>query len=256
MASFDFDNVKAEKEDALWRYNMERKLRIGLRFFGFLLVLFLLSWPFFPALILDAVEAAGDFRRRFVSAFNKPLFTFVVVNIIIVAVYVLSSPRKTQRQNTGSDIYDEYVSFRRSTPAAASNSPVMVENAVAVSQVKLQRKSVDTESKISVPTVKQQQPTKIRTVAKTKPEVSPKQYLRTRSMFSGHRLERPGDREFRRSETTVKSRELAVSVVEPPCKSMEEMSSEEFRSIIDSFIAERKKSLMQENTAQEKIAKK
>ncbi|KAL4274068.1 hypothetical protein GQ457_13G019780 [Hibiscus cannabinus] len=238
MASFDFDHVKAEKEDALWRYNLDRKLRFGLRFFGFLLLLFLLSWPFFPTLVLHAVQAAGDFRRSFVSAFNKPLFTFIVVNIIIVAVYILSGPKKNRRQSTSNDIYDEYVTFHRSTPASTvSNSPVMVENAVAVSQVKPK---------------KQQQPTESRTMAKTKAEVSPtevkpKQYRRTRSMVSGYRQERRRDREFRRSETDVRSRESAVSAIEPPRKSMEEMSSEEFRLIIDSFIAERKKSLIQEN---------
>ncbi|KAK8572557.1 hypothetical protein V6N13_048148 [Hibiscus sabdariffa] len=243
MASFDFDHVKAEKEDALWRYNLETKLRIGLRFFGFLLVFFLLSWPLFPTLILDAVEAAGDFRRRFVSAFNRPLFTFIVVNIIIVAVYVLSGPKKNRRQSTGNDIYDEYVSFHRSTPASTvSNSPVMVENAVAVSQVKPKQQQKPTESRTD-------------TVAKTKAEVSPtevkpKQYRRTRSMVSGYRQERPRDREFRRLETDVRSRDSVVSAIEPPRKSMEEMSSEEFRSIIDSFIAERKKSLIQENSSQ------
>ncbi|KAK8485725.1 hypothetical protein V6N11_063484 [Hibiscus sabdariffa] len=246
MASFHFDNVKAQKEDASWRYNAEMKLRIGLRFFGFLLVLFLLTCPWFPTLILDTVQAAGDFRRRFVSTVSKPLFKFIALNIIIVAVYVLSSPEMTHKRNFTDDIYDEYVSSRRSiyastvVTAAISNSPIaVVENAVAVSQV-----DTVTETKMSLWTVKQQ-PTKIRTVAKTKPEVSsaefkPKQYRRTRSMVSESQHERPRDRKFRRSETVVSRRELA-SCIKPPRKSMEEMSSEEFQSIIDSFIAERKK---------------
>ncbi|KAK8624412.1 hypothetical protein V6N13_065757 [Hibiscus sabdariffa] len=259
MASFQFDNVKAQKEHALWRYNAEMKLRIGLRFFGFLLVMFLLTCPWFPTLILHTVEASGDFRRRFVPTFSKSLFKFIVLNIIIVAVYVLSSPEMAHKRNSTDDIYDEYVSSRRSihastvVTAATSNSPIaVVENAVAVSQV-----DTVTETRISLSTVKQQ-PTKIRTVAKTKPEVSsaevkPKQYRRTLSMVSESRHERSRDREFRRSETVVSRRELTASCIKPPRKSMEEVSSEEFQSIIDSFIAERKKTLMQENTAQEKI---
>ncbi|XWS14546.1 hypothetical protein CRYUN_Cryun35bG0019200 [Craigia yunnanensis] len=262
MASFDFDNVKAEKEDALWRYNMERKLRIGLRLTGFLLALFLLSWSWFPTLIPDTVEVAGDFGRRFVSTFNKPLFTFVLVNFIILVIYILSSQKQTQKHTTTPNIYYEYVrSFRNiptSTVANATPSTeetmvdkqiVLVENAVALSPVRQLRTTVDTvtETKISLSPVKQ--PTTIRTVhTKTKPavsstEVKQKDYQRTRSMVSESRKQRP--REFRRSETAI-SRELVISGIEPPRKSMDEMSSEEFQLIIDSFIAERKKTLLQE----------
>ncbi|GMI89749.1 hypothetical protein like AT5G66440 [Hibiscus trionum] len=267
MASFQFDNVKAQKEDALRRYNMEMKLRIGLRFIGFSLFLFLLSWPWFPTLILDTVEAAGDFGRRFVANFNRPFFTFIILNITIVAVYVLSIPKKTHKRSstTTNDIYDDYVSSRRSMTAstvftaAISNSPiavvkqiVVVENAVAVSQVKHRPAIVDTvtETEISLLTVKKQ-PTRIRTEVSSA-EVKPKHYRRTRSMVSESRHERPRDREFRRSDTTVSSRQLAASCIEPPRKSMEDMSSEEFQLIIDSFIAERKKTLMQENTPRRK----
>ncbi|XWS25800.1 hypothetical protein CRYUN_Cryun27aG0098600 [Craigia yunnanensis] len=269
MAYFEFDNVKAEKEDALWRYNMERKLRIGLRVIVYLLALFLLLWSWFPTLIPDTVEVARDFRRRFVSTFNKPLFTFIVVNIIILAVYVLSSQKQTQKQTTSPDIYDEYVSSRRSIPtsavavAPASNSLateepmvykqiILLENEIAFSPVKQQRPTVDivTETKTSLSPVKQ--PTTIRTVSRTKPDVSStevkqKKYRRTRSMVSESRNQRL--REFGRSETAI-SKELVISGREPPRKSMDEMSSEEFQLIIDSFIAERKKTLMQENTVQ------
>ncbi|KAE8665192.1 CYP722 protein [Hibiscus syriacus] len=202
MASFELDNVKAEKEDALWRYNMEMKLSIALRFIGFLLLFFLLSWPCFPSF-----QAAGDFRRRFVSTFNKPLFTFIVVNVIIVAVYVLSTPKKSHKQSSTNDIYNEYVSSRRSIPAstvvptAVSNSSIEVDkqivNGVAIYQVKHRPAIVDTiaETKTSLSKVKQHA-TKIRRVAKTEAEASsaenmPKQYRRTRSMVSESR---PRDR--------------------------------------------------------------
>ncbi|XVF36068.1 hypothetical protein REPUB_Repub19eG0026400 [Reevesia pubescens] len=279
MDSFEFDNVKAEKEDALWRYDMERKLRIGFRFIGFFVVLFLLSWSWFPSLINDTVAVAGDFRRCFISTFNKPLFTFVVVNIIIVVVYFLSKQKQTQKQSTTPDIYDEYVSCGRSIPKSAvatatttkeettvDKQIILVENAVAVSPVKQQQgTNVDTvtKTKISLSPVKQQQQqprTTIRTVTKTKPDVSSstdndqvkqKEYRRTRSMVSESRNQRRPPREFRRSDTAMISRELVmISGTEPPRKLMDEMSSEEFQSKIDSFIAETKKTLMQENTAQ------
>ncbi|OMO75219.1 hypothetical protein COLO4_26261 [Corchorus olitorius] len=273
MDSFEFDNVKAEKEDALWRYNMERKLRnIGLNFCGVFSVLFLLSWSFFPTLIPDTLGVAEDFLRRFVSTFNKPLFTFILLNFIILVVYVLSNQKQTQKQITNPDIYDEYVSSRRSIPTSAAFVPyspppeetvvdkqiVLVENAVAVSPVNKQRPTVETvtETKRSLSPVKEQ-PTMI-TAVNTKPNkpvvsstteefiIKTKEYRRSRSMISEPRNQRP-HREFRRSETAI-GRELVVSDREPPRKSMDEMSSEEFQSIIESFIAERKKTLLQENT--------
>ena len=266
MASFEFVNVKAEKEDALWRYNMEKKLRIGLRLTGILLALFLLSCSWFPTLIPDTVEVAGDFGRRFVSTFNKPLFTFVLVNIIVLVVSILSSQKPTQKQTNSSNIYYEYVSSSRSIPTATSavanatltteetmvdKQIVLVENAVSLSPVKQPQTTVDTvtETKISLSPV--EQPTTIRTVTKIKPDVSStevkqKEYRRTRSMVSESRNQR--HREFRRSETAI-NKELVISGREPPRKSMDEMSSEEFQLKIDSFIAEKKKTLIQENTA-------
>ncbi|XP_022765969.1 uncharacterized protein LOC111310853 [Durio zibethinus] len=269
MGSFEFDYIKAEKEDALWRYNMEWTLRIGLRLIVFLLVLFLLQWSWFPTLIPDTVEVAVDFRRRFISTFNNPLFTFILVNIIILAVCLLSSQKQTQKDTTTPDIYDEYVSSRRSIPTSAVSTSteetmvdkqiVLLENVVAVSPVKQRQRTtrvdIVTETKRSLSPVKQQQqqPTTTRRVTKTKiavsstDQVKQKEYRRTRSMVSESRKQRP--REFRRSETAMISRELVISGTEPPRKSMDEMSSEEFQLIIDSFIAERKKTLMQENTA-------
>ncbi|XP_021285293.1 uncharacterized protein LOC110417329 [Herrania umbratica] len=268
MASFEFDNVKAEKEDALWRYNMERKLRMGLRLCGFCLALFLLLWSWFPTLIPDTVEVAGDYGRCFVSTFNKPLFTFILVNIIILAVYILSSQKQSQKQTSCPDLYDEYVGSRRSNPtsvvAAAYNSPVaeetmvdkkiiLVENALALSPVKQQPTTVDTVTETKRSPSPAKQTTMIRTaVKKTKPAVSAtpeaktKEYRRTRSMVSESRNQLP--REFLRSDTAI-GRELVVSGGDPPRKSMDEMSSEEFQSIVDSFIAERKRTLLQENTA-------
>ncbi|GMI82536.1 hypothetical protein like AT5G66440 [Hibiscus trionum] len=264
MASCEFDNVKVEKEDALWRYNMERNLRIGLNFGGFLLLLFLLLWSLLPALIPHTVEIAGDFRRYLVSTFNNPLFIFILVNIIILVVYVLSHRNQIQKPTATTDIYDEYVSSRPSVPTSAVATPapsrdeatvdkqiILVENAAAlVSPVKQQCESggrdTITEIKPSVSPVKQQRrPTENRT-APTE-VIKQKEYGRSRSMVSESRNQRT--REFRRSETAMISRELVVSGAEPPRKSIDEMSSEEFRSIIDSFIAEKKKSLMQENTA-------
>ncbi|KAE8723691.1 CYP722 protein [Hibiscus syriacus] len=219
MASLDFDIVKAEKEDALWRYNMEKKLKIGFRLAGFFLAFFLLSWSWFPTLIPRTLAVAGDFRRLFVSTFNKPLFTFILVNLIVVVVYISSSQKQIQKQPTSTDIYDEYacnscwsiaISAAAATEDPSTEEPmvdkqiIFEENAAPLSPERQLETTVGTD-----------------TIRETSVSLSP--------VF--------GDGE------------VVVSDIEPPRKSMDEMSSEEFQLIIDSFIAERKKSLLQENTA-------
>ncbi|KAE8729031.1 hypothetical protein F3Y22_tig00004004pilonHSYRG00006 [Hibiscus syriacus] len=207
MDSFDSDNVKAEKEDAVWRYNMEKMLRDSLSFIVIFLVLLLLSCSWFPTLIPDTVHVVGNFFRRFISSFNNPLFTFE----------------------------HEYVSSRRSIHLVPDKEEtpmekqiVLVENAAVISPVKQQQLSSTIVNTITE--------TK-RSVSQIKPQQS-KEYRRSRLVSESQSQRVP--REFGRSDT------------EPPRKSMEEMSSEEFQLIIDSFIAEKKKCLMLKNTREER----
>ncbi|KAK8313720.1 hypothetical protein V6Z11_D01G129200 [Gossypium hirsutum] len=202
MDSFEIDNVKAEKEDALWRYNMERKLRLGLRYMGFLLVLFLISWSWSPPLIPHIIE----------------------------------------KQSTSSGIYDEYVSSHRSIiPAEATvldKQIVVVENAVDVA-----------ETKRPLSPIKQQPwTTKTKPAITSTDKVKHKEYRRTRSVVSESGKRRPR-RVYRRSETAVTGRELVVCSAESAREAIHEMSNEEFQLKVDSFIAERRKALMQENIA-------
>lgn len=240
MDSFENDNVKAEKEDALRRYNMEMKLRLGLRCIGFLLVLFLISWSWFPPLIPNIIEVTGDLSQRYVNALNDPFFIFILINSIILVVYIQS----TQKQSTSSGIYEEYVSSHRSIiPAKATvldKQIVVVENAVDVA-----------ETKHPLSPLKQQAWT---TTTTTKPaiastdKVKQKEYRRTRSVVSESGKRRPRQ-VYRRSETAITGRELVVCSAESAREAMHEMSNEEFQLKVDSFIAERRKALMQENIA-------
>ncbi|KAE8707933.1 CYP722 protein [Hibiscus syriacus] len=254
MASFDFDIVKAEKEDALRRYNMEKKMKIELRLVGFLLTFFLLPRSWFPG----TLAVAGDFLRLFVCTFNKSLYTFILVNLIVVVVYILSSQKQAQKQPTITDIYDEFVcNSRRSIAISAATTDVpateetMVdkeiifeEKAAPFSPEKELETTVDSdtigETNISLSPVKQLTTTMDRTVL-AKPN----------SAVSSAEL---GEYEHGRTLSMVSESmdgEVMNSDIESTGKSMGEMSNEEFQLVIDSFIAERKKSLLQENTAHE-----
>ncbi|KAE8704193.1 CYP722 protein [Hibiscus syriacus] len=226
MDSFEFNNVKAEKEDALWRYNMEKNLRFGLQFIGFLLALFLTSWSLVP----DIFEVAGDLRLRFINTLDEPLLVFLVLNIIILVVYVLSSHKQIQKQ---SDIYDEYVRSCRGiipTPAVAEKKEIILaENLVAATETKrpsAEETTVDkqivpvenagtvAETKRSVSPLQNPPPSTATSLTLTKPnpvitstdKVKQKEYRRTRSLVTEPGNQRPR-REFKRSETTMMGRE-------------------------------------------------
>ncbi|KAK8648956.1 hypothetical protein V6N13_129698 [Hibiscus sabdariffa] len=269
MGSSEFHNINAEKEDALWRYNMEKNLRFCLQFIGFLLALFFTSSS---TLIPDIVHVARDLRLRFFNTLDDPLSIFVVLNIIILVVYVLSSRKQ-------SDIYDEYVGSRRSiltTPAVAEETTVekqivLAENDVVVTETErssaeettVDKQIVPVENAVTVAETKrsrsplkqqQKQPSKTTSLTVTKPEpviistdkFKQNEYRRTRSVVSESGNQRRL-RGFKRSETAMMGRELVASRTEPARKSLDEMSNEEFRLIVDSFIAERRKTLIQEN---------
>ncbi|KAK8596721.1 hypothetical protein V6N12_065201 [Hibiscus sabdariffa] len=124
----------------------------------------------FPTLVPNTIQVVENFHRRFITSFNYPLFTFVVVNIIVVVVYVLTSQKQTTSHDI--DIYHEYVSSRRSIPTVVPATKetlvdkeiVLVENAVILSQVKVKQQCSSsivetiTETKHSLSLVKHKKP--------------------------------------------------------------------------------------------------
>ncbi|KAJ4701977.1 tRNA-methyltransferase non-catalytic subunit trm6MTase subunit [Melia azedarach] len=250
MDSFEFNSIKAEKAEAMRRYNRHKRLKNFFFFAEVFAALVVLSWSSYTY-IPAAAEMAGRFLRHYVAVLAKPLYVFISINILIILISFLPSQKPTKP-----DFYDEYVTITtnnnnsgnvpRRTFTTADHSPtpedtvvdkqiICVYNAVKNSPVEKNlvcaSRLKDCEAKQAVLCPIQQK--KIEAATETK------KYTRTRS----ERLDRENQRELRRSETAIK-REVAAR---RSCE-MDDLSSEEFRMTIETFIAAKKKTLIRENT--------
>ncbi|GLT92090.1 hypothetical protein SLE2022_099470 [Rubroshorea leprosula] len=252
MDSIKFDNVKAEKAKALRRFNWRQTLKkLLLRLCKLLLAFYSLSW--LSKRVPYALQISRDFVRGFVPVLDRPLFWFMLVNLLILVIFVLSF-----RKTSSPDIYDEYTGSCWNATGNTAEKPVedtvvdkqviLEDNAVlekravletvtedserVVSPVKQDALSTVTETEVTVSAV---------TVAETKPAmvVKKKDYRRSRSEMSknSRSKNRP---ELQRSDTTIGG-QMVIAGTESQRKSMDHLSNEEFKLTIESFIAEQKK---------------
>ncbi|GKU85335.1 hypothetical protein SLEP1_g15 [Rubroshorea leprosula] len=250
MDSIKFDNVKAEKAKALRRVNLTQTLKkLLLLLCELLLAFYSLSW--LSKRVPYALQISRGFVRGFVPVLDRPLFWFMLVNLLMLVIFVLSF-----RKTSSPDIYDKYTGSCWNATGNTAEKPVedtvvdkqviLEDNAVlekrailetvmedserVVSPVKQDTLSTVTKTEVTVSAV---------TVAETKPAfgtvmvVKKKDYRRSRSEMSKNfgSKNRP---ELQRSDTTIAG-------TESQRKSMDHLSNEEFNLKIESFIAEQKK---------------
>lgn len=244
--SFEFNNVKAEKAQAMRNYNRQKMLR-KLEVFT---ALALLAWPSYNYIPV-AVKISADFLPHNVAVLGQPLYVFIAINMLIVIIFVLSFQKPAKQ-----DFYDEYISITNRSPTITS----------AKDDRKLAPEVIVSDNQIACVDNVVNSPVEAKAVAAVLLEVEDcevpkravgtvteaKEYRRTRS----ERLDRKGNRRelLRRSETLIKP---ADQVNEGRRSSgMDDLSSEEFRMTIETFIASKKKTLIKENTLDLKLENK
>ncbi|KAJ0025789.1 hypothetical protein Pint_09001 [Pistacia integerrima] len=245
MASFHFNNVKAEKAEAMSWHNRQKKL-ISFRFLlEVVAALALLSWSSYTYIPV-ATEMAKGFLSQPLAVFDRSLFVLMIINVLILLIFVSSSQTPEK-----SDFFDEYVNFttngsRWSVPAA-EQSTELKETTVSDKEIVCVDNAVNSQFSVSVTDSGPKEKHVISPVrCSTVDAVSEsKRHRRSRS----ERLEQEKQRELRRSKAVVK-REMVAEKSEPPRRSsaMDDLSSEEFRLAIETFIASKKKTLIRENT--------
>ncbi|PON65148.1 tRNA-methyltransferase non-catalytic subunit trm6MTase subunit [Parasponia andersonii] len=110
MDSFNFYNIKAEKANAILRYNQLRKIANLFRFVEILVVIVLISRLSFHVPV--AVKNSGGFFRDFSGILSSPRFVFVLGNVIVITLFAKSgqfSGRDSGKKFPGYDLYDEFV---------------------------------------------------------------------------------------------------------------------------------------------------
>lgn len=240
MDPFKFNNVKAEKAKAMRNFNRQKILK-KLEVFTALALMAWSSYNYIPV----AVKISADFLRHNVAVFGQPLYVFIAVNMLIVIISVLSLQKPAKQ-----DFYKEYVSItnRSSTATSAKDDQKPApEVTVSDNQIACVDNVVNSpvEAKAAAPVPK-------RAVSGVGTVTEAKEYRRTRS----ERLDRKGNRRevLRRSETLIKRADQDNEGRRS--SEMDDLSSEEFRMTIETFIASKRKTLIEENTLDLKLENK
>ncbi|CAH8381681.1 unnamed protein product [Eruca vesicaria subsp. sativa] len=256
MSSFISENVAAEKVDAMRRFERTRNLWKFLPVIEALVaVLLLVSW-------LSPSLSVGEYLRRIISGgLSGGIFIFVVVNVLIGIIFSLSNHHQ---KVTEPDLYFQYVSSSATTttlggfssattpPGGCSSSSVVVSECPAS----------DNEEKTSGIITSG---TNITSVTLTAEEARPMKREMVRAISSvaetAHAVRRKHDMTFLppvATESTSdhqvyrRSRSERLDVRGDFSRSMrrlceiDDLSSDEFRSTVETFIAGKKKMLLKE----------
>ncbi|XP_050227490.1 uncharacterized protein LOC126677081 [Mercurialis annua] len=257
MATFhDIDTVKAEKADAMRRYKRHRILTLCLNSAVTFALLSCFFIAFFP-LLRDVASSLN------VSALNKPLFIFILINSLVFLIYNFSSDQKSDAVCGRDNLYDQYVSLsssRRTAPSDEKKQLVVSpepENNQSEDQIIYCDKQIVHCENASANHGNPMRDLKVmETDATSVDDTEEKRFKRTQSEkyeTEKKKKKRSSQRRvLRRSETEINGREMVVVNCggdRRQRKSIKDMNNEEFNLTIESFIASKKKSLRDEHFA-------
>uniref|UniRef100_A0A1J3EMR5 Uncharacterized protein n=1 Tax=Noccaea caerulescens TaxID=107243 RepID=A0A1J3EMR5_NOCCA len=256
MASFVSENVAAEKVDAMRRFDAKRK------FWKFLpaiealvVVLLLLSW-------LTPTVSAVEYLRQIVSTgFTGGIFLFSVVNVLIALIFVFSL--SNHQKLTEPDLYSQYVSSSAAASLGGCSSTDVSGGCSSSTVVSESSGSDDNEVKTS----EVKPGTDFTSVTLTAGEARPTRREMVRAVSSvtetAHAtIRRKHEITFLPPDTTEsathdrqvyrRSRSERLDLRGNVHRSMrrlsdiDDLSSDEFRSTVETFIAGKKKMLLRE----------
>ncbi|XWS14548.1 hypothetical protein CRYUN_Cryun35bG0019400 [Craigia yunnanensis] len=164
-------------------------------------------------------DIAKAIYQEFIAVSNKPLPIFIFMNFIIFALCFLSNQKPMIQQPYV--VYHENVGSNRGSPDIG-DSHLEEEH---TEEILVDKHIILVENAVG----------KIVGVSSDNSD----------SFERNH-----NQLEFRRLERGM-SKELVITVIEPPWRSMDDMSNEEFRFAVEAFIAERNTVMMQENNHDE-----
>ncbi|CAN6912867.1 unnamed protein product [Brassica oleracea] len=234
MDSIDFDSVKAEKANALRRF---QSIGLLLRIAEICAALLFVCW------IFTSLPFAGEFLRRLSSVVSTPLFMFVLTNSIVVA---LLTTKSTVFSGGGAEA-DIFRAFSRSGESRVSSSDGDLTGETVVLDDK---EMIDTETDLnsssnSNPTVARgehvtTEPEKdsitVTDVTNDHPPPTTKVYKRSKTEISAKQSPAMVTKPTLRRSETEKCRETVASCEEVPFPE-DNLTNEEFQKTIEAFIA-------------------
>lgn len=241
---FEFDNVKAEKANAIARYRQFRNIAKLLQIIEVFVALTLLSWSW--TRLPTAIKIASEYLFHFSVCLLNPHVVFLFGNAIVITLFVLSRHYQPGVYSGTTDPYEEYVPNSEDFAAApATNGESLPE------QTQTAKESTSEDKHAENAACKMQCEAVATAIEKATKQIQ--KFRRTQSEKLKCEIGVKPRPELRRSETerrqiVVKSDERLRSVAS--LDKVESLSNEEFRLTIEAFIAKQQRFLWAQKMAE------
>lgn len=223
--------MESEKAEKSKRYN--NSFRNILFFVEVAVVVTLLGYWCFPA-IMNLLQAVTVWFDWFTLVLRNLFFVFLVVNVIIFLIYVSFSKTKTTGEKKP-DLYDQYLA---AVPPVVRTSPFDYYDILKAGDVEYYNNFNYRATVPAFQTVKAVEESSCTYDREVVEEVSSKSYRRTRS----EKKKTEKKVEYRRTES-----ERVTKTASWRSQTMDGLSSEEFRMTVETFITEKKKTLLRDS---------
>ncbi|XP_027355028.1 uncharacterized protein LOC113864957 [Abrus precatorius] len=227
MDSFSFNNLQAEKANAIIKHRKLRRITSLLRFVEVCAVLLLISR--FSLKLPVAVKSSSEYFRDLSLFMNSPRFIFLIGNVIIITLFAQFSAQGSERNVPESDLYQEFIKNTK--------------NQGDPEKQKIKTEDVIDEDKRKYPeTEKQRMKTGEANIGLEK------RYRRCQTEILSEKRRRV----LRRCDTEINKKSVererdSRKDVARICYPEDKMSNEEFRRTVEAFIAKQQRMQREED---------
>ncbi|KAM0035481.1 hypothetical protein Hdeb2414_s0015g00446941 [Helianthus debilis subsp. tardiflorus] len=248
MEPYDFvHSIKAEKANVLAQYKLFTNITKVVQFMEAFVAVGLISWS--STLLPSVFKLSGEYLLAFTSYLMNQHVVFLVGNLIVFVCYVLSRFTDSGNAESGvsgiqyDHVRDDQLTIRNPKPAQLQVTETPVERQIMM--IPNEKAIIETERvtkpELEAVTAIKQAEKQIERFRRTQSDLKSKI-----SVKSQPELQRSvTERRRRRRSMTVASGELESTI--KSFKAVDELSNEEFRIAVETFISKQQKILKQQN---------
>ncbi|GAB4848545.1 hypothetical protein Ancab_003251 [Ancistrocladus abbreviatus] len=242
MDVFDLNSVKAEKAAAMLRFRRLRRIAKLFRFVELGVALVLLSW--LSSRVPFAVKASGEYLRQLSGVLVSPFFVFLVGNAIVVTLVAKSGQFARTTKNAAENEFYQNLRSEASDEVLEPKETVFEDKEIICEEHSTST-APKPEDDLSV------FPSGVKNVVSSEVKL---EYKRTQSEnLARKRDEMKPSEKLRRSETDIVSCRKMMNYgdesEEEKARPEDGLSNDEFRRIIEAFIAKQVKFHREESKA-------
>ncbi|MFS7890182.1 hypothetical protein Hanom_Chr00s000007g01615751 [Helianthus anomalus] len=243
MEPYDFvHSIKAEKVNALARYKLFTNITKAVQFMEAFVAVALISWS--STHLPSVFKLSGEYLLAFTSYLMNQHVVFLVGNLIVFVCYVLSRFTDSGNAESGvsriqyDHVRDDQLTIQNPKPAQLQVTETPVERQIMM--IPNEKERVRKPELEAVTAIKQAEK-QIERFRRTQSDLKSKISVKPQPEFQRS----VSERRRRRRSMTVASGELESTI--KSFKAVDELSNEEFRIAVETFISKQQKILKQQN---------